>query len=398
LTGTAGRNDQHFANLEVTMPFVTANVRVSGRPVRKAFVEHTGPFGVGSLGWALTDNNGSFTFDAGALANRVDVKVYCQNSVVRVLDGGLVVPIPVSQSFNVGNGDSVTVTGQADHYRILNRCLDVYETVWKQFRPYNRSNRGDFPLGRRASLRETFSDSRRIELSFPDQFPSALAFVEPSGLNNSGYPLAHIKSRSSDGRLFGEADAVSSQHDASLLPHEFGHVFHFSTLAAATRISIEGQYIGFIMSHLSNPFHDVALKTTPFVAFIEAVGIFSERFFAFSTMVEPSLTGVALRRAFFHDELGPQRLASALVDPYVNVGSKDSRGRIQPNLQGNDIEGAVYGAVYLDFASRVGLREAVGLILDSNATSFGEFKQHVEGRGNSSWRDAIRAASTTWGM
>jgi hypothetical protein len=380
------------------MSFVTANVRVAGNPIRKAFVEHTGPFGVGSLGWTLTDNQGSFTFDAGALANKVDVKVYCQNSVVRVLDGGLPVPVPVYQSFAVGNGDSIRITSQRDHYRILNTCLDVYETVWKQFRPYNRSSRGDFPLGRKTSLRETFSDSHRIELSYPDQFPSPLAFVEPSGLNNSGYPLAHIKIRSSDGRLFGERDANSSDHDASLLPHELGHVFHFSAMAAATRVSIEGQYIGFILSHVDRPFHQVDLKTTPFVAFIEAVGVFSERFFAFSKMVEPNLAGVALRKAFFQDELGSQRLSGVLVDPYVNVGVRDNRGRIQPNLEHDDFEGAVYGAVYLDFASRVGLREAVGLVLDSNATSFAEFKQHVEGRGNRSWRNAIRAAATTWGM
>lgn len=380
------------------MPFVTANVRVNGRPVRKAFVEHVGPFGVGSLGWSLTDDQGSFMFDAGPFANRVDVRVHCQNSVLRVLDGGLPVPIPVSQIFNVDDGASISIAGQQDHFRILNTCLNVYETVWRQFRPYNRTSRRDFPLGRKASLRETFASSKRIELSYPDQFPSSLAFVEPSGLNNSGFPLVHIKNRTADGRLFGEADAIAQAHDASLLPHELGHVFHFSTLAASTRISIEGQYLAFILSNLANPTHAVDRRTTPFVAFIEAAGIFSERFFFFSRRVETGLTGANLRQAFLRDELGAQRLSTFFVDPYFNVGIRNSSGQITPNLRGDDVEGAVYGAIYLDFASRVGLREAVGLVLDSNATNFDEFRRHVRGRGNNTWRTAIDAVASTWGM
>ncbi len=321
------------------MPFVTASIKAFGDPLQKAFVEHTGPFGVGSLGWTLTDDNGSFTFDAGPFASRVDVKVYCQNSVIRVLDGGMAVPIPVSQTVNLGNGESVNI-GQQDHYRILNQCIDVYRTVWKQFRPYNRSSRGDFPLGKKATVRQTFADSKRLELSYPDQFPSTLAFTEPSGLNNSGYPFLHIKDRHNDGRLFGTPDSIATHHDASLLPHEMGHAFHFSTLAATTRESIEAQYLGFLLTHV--PFHDVALQTTPFVAFIEAVGIFSERFFAFSKLVKPHLSGVALRKAFFRDELGAQSLASALIDPYTPVGTRDSAGDVQPAFRGNDIEGAVY--------------------------------------------------------
>ena len=379
------------------MSFVTASIKAFGDPLQKAFVEHTGPFGVGSLGWTLTDDNGSFTFDAGPFANRVDVKVYCQNSVIRVLDGGMAVPIPVYQTLNLGTGESVNVE-QQDHYRILNQCIDVYRTVWKQFRPYNRTSRGDFPLGKKATVRQTFASSNRLELSYPDQFVSDLAFTEPSGLNNSGYPFLHIKDRHSDGRLFGTPDSVATHHDASLLPHELGHAFHFSTLAASTRESIEAQYLGFILTHLPHPGHNVDIQTNPLVAFIEAVGIFSERFFAFSKLVKPHLSGVALRKAFFRDELGTQSLASTLIDPYISVGTRDSAGTIQPAFQGTDIEGAVYGAIYLDFASRVGLRDAVGLVMESNATNFDEFSQYVTGRNNDTWRHALDHVIDTWGF
>jgi hypothetical protein len=71
---------------------------------------------------------------------------------------------------------------------------------------------------------------------------------------------------------------------------------------------------------------------------------------------------------------------------------------VTPSLTGNDVEGAVYGAVYLDFARRVGLREAVGLVIDSNATTFGEFQDYVHGRGNDAWTTAIDAVATVWGM
>jgi hypothetical protein len=376
------------------MAFVTANIKENGRALKRVFVEHTGPFGVGSLGWALTDSNGSFTFDAGPLANRVDIKIHCQNSVIRVLDGsGILFPISVNK--NVGNGDSVNINTNADkkdHFRILNSVLDVYDTVWRQFRPYNGSSRGDFPLGKKSTIRQTFSDNKRIELSFPDNFPSTLAFVEPSGLGNAGFPLMHIKSQASDSRLFG-----SNSSDPSLLPHETGHAMHFSTLAGSTRISIEAQYIQFILSHLSNPTHNVTRATDPFVAFIEAVGIFSERFFFFKKLARPNLSGVQLRQAFFIDELENQTLSTFLRDPYDTVGTRVG-GTITPNLTGNNVEGAVYGAIYLDFASRVGLREAVGLVLESNATSFTEFRSFVRGKGNTSFTNAINAVKNTWGL
>lgn len=384
-----------FTNInKFIMAFVTANIAENGRPLKRVFVEHTGPFGIGSLGWALTDSNGSFTFDAGPLADHVDIKIHCQNSVIRVLDGSTILS-PIEIKKYVGNGDSVnlnTASEKKNHFRILNAVLDVYDSVWRQFRPYNGSSKGDFPLGRKSSLRATFSDNKRIELSFPDNFPSTLAFVEPSGLSNAGFPLVHVKSQASDNRLFGSSDS-----DPSLLPHEIGHAMHFSALSGSTRTSIEAQYIQFILSNLHDPTHNVTKATTPFVAFIEAVGIFSERFFFFRKRVRPDLTGVQLRQAFIRDELEDQTLASVLVDTYDVIGTRAS-GRITPNLTGDNIEGAVYGAIYLDFANRVGLREAVGLVLESNATSFDEFRNFVRGKGNSGFTSAINAVRNTWGM
>jgi len=376
------------------MATVTANIKENGRPLKRVFVEHVGPLGV-NLGWDLTDSNGSFTFDAGPGFNRVDIKIHCQNSVVRVLNGSTI-PFPFSIAIdkNVGNGDSVnlnTVNGKRDHFKILNMVLDVYDTVWKQFKPYNSSNRGDFPLGRKQTLRQTFSDNKRIELSYPDNFPSTLAFVEPSGLFNAGFPLMHIKNQNSDNRLFG-----SSSADPSILPHEVGHAMHFSSLTGSTRISIEAQYLAFIVSNLSDPTHNVDRHTTPFVAFIEAIGIFSERFFFFKKNVATQLNGEQLRKEFFRNELNQQDLSSS-TRHYVNVGRKVN-GIVNPILRGDDCEGAVYGAIYLDFAGRVGLKGTVGLVLESNATSFTEFRNFIHGKGDQNLTIAINAVKNTWGM
>jgi hypothetical protein len=385
------------------MAVITAAVKINGQPLKRAFVEHRGPFGFGSLGFDLTDSNGSFTFDAGLLSNQIDIKIHCQNSVIRVVNGGLF-NSGISFSTTVTNGAIVSITTNPDHFKILNICLDVYDTVWKQFSPYSKTSRGDFPLGKKPTFRETFSSNRRIELTYPDNFPSLLAFVEPSGLTNDGFPLAHIKHRTLDGRLFGEGDAVAPRHDASLLPHELGHVFHFSSLTANTRTQVEGEYLAFLAGQIpsGNFSHNVNVATSPVIAFIEAVGIFSERFFAFKKLIKPNLSGVNLRQAFFRDELAATSSLGArgvLNDKYVQVGSRGSNGVVTPIVTtGDNVEGSVYGAIYLDFASRVGLKEAVGLVLESNATTFDNFRNHVSGKNDTQLTNAINAVKQTWNL
>ena len=383
------------------MAVITASVTISGQPLKRAFVEHIGLFGI-SLGFKLTDANGSFTFDAGLGFNELDVKIHCQNSVLRVVDGAFFAS-PISFSAKVANGATISITSKPDHYRILNICLDIYDTVWRQFRPYNRNSRKDFPLGKRPLLRDTFASNTRIELSYPDSFPSPRAFVEPSGLSNNGFPLVHIKHRANDGRLFGEGDAFAPQHDRSLLPHELGHAFHFSSLTGSTRTQIEGGYLAYLGGQVISGgtlTHNVNTVTSPLPAFVESVGIFSERFFFFKKLVRPNLTGVNLRRAFFRDELSANpSLPGVLVDGSTQVGRRNNDGTITPLVTtGDNVEGCIYGAIYLDFASRVGLREAVEHVLDSNATNVDEFITSVQGSGNQQSTNAINAVKQTWNL
>jgi hypothetical protein len=376
------------------MAVVTAALTdTDGTALRRTFVEHLGPFDV-SLGWTLTDANGSFTLDAGLGFNRVDIRVHCRNAVMRVVDDSDAVPgtSQVSVKMNLGNGEVGQVGSFGRHFRILTQCQDVYDTVWRQFRPFNRPDRGAFPLGRRSSVKATFDNSRTCEAVFPDRTPLAqLTFVEPVGLLNNSQPIVHIKP---DSRLFGSATA-----DRSLIPHELGHVFHFAASRASTRAQFETGYLAALAGAAvtgGSLFHDFSQVTTPLIAYIEAVGIFSERFFFFAKRVEPSLTGADLRRAFFRDELAANRsLPGVLINSVPRAGLL-AGGAITPAVTGANVEGAVYGAIYLDFARRVGLREAVGLVLDSNAMTFGELRTYVQGRGNAQWTAAIDAVATTW--
>jgi hypothetical protein len=43
-------------------------------------------------------------------------------------------------------------------------------------------------------------------------------------------------------------------------------------------------------------------------------------------------------------------------------------------------------------------REAVQLVLGSQATSFAEFRTYISGRGNAAWVGAITRAANTWMM
>lgn len=378
------------------MTVVTASlIDADGEPLRRVFVEHIGLFDV-SLGWKLTDGNGSVTADAGQGFDRVDLRVHCRNAVLRVVDDSDLVPgtSHVSVKVSVGHGETVPIGSFGDHFRILVQAQEVYDTVWRQFRPYNRSGRGSFPLGRRFSVKDTFALSPTCEAAFPDRFPIAeLSFVEPVGVFNSQMPIAHLKR--SD-RLFGSGTA-----DRSLVPHELGHVMHFAALRPATRVLFETGYLAHITTAAAtggSVFHEFAQKTSPLVAFVEAAGIFSHRFHFFATKVAPNLSGSDLRQAFFRDELSPNRsLPDVLVDSCPRAGTLDGTV-VTPSVTTESVEGAVYGAIYLDLARRIGLREAVGLMLDSNATTFGELQNYIHGRGDSEWTAAIDAVAITWLM
>ena len=381
---------------------ITFTVNLRGRPLRRTYVSHYDFFRIPQTVFVRTDESGRATIGSAVSTSQITVRVHAQNAVVRVLDGNFPIPVEVSQTFNVSNGGSININTDAeqqDHFRVMDSCLTVYDTVWRQFRPFNRASRGPFPFGIGGSVVQDRERLPRVDVVYPDNSPATLAFVEPVSLT-TGYPLIHIKHKSLDDRLFGVANAPTV--DATLIPHELAHALYFALMPPATRASVEGQYLAWITSQLAGglpPFHNTNIATTPFVAWIEALGLFSERFFFFATRRNPPLTGVDLRQAFFRDELSAAPLLETTgLTGYRAVG-KLNGNTVVPALTGDNVEGAVYGAIFVDLARRRGLREAVGLYIgssDNSVLSFDAFRNLVINE--TDFDGDIIAVANTWGL
>jgi hypothetical protein len=304
------------------------------------------------------------------------------------------------------NDDTVILDStaeQADHFRILNRALQVYDTVHRQFEPFSSMTKPDFPLGRKATLGVTMEHPARIEISYPDQMPQPLAFVEPASLS-TGYPLIHFKDKrynppgdlQRDNRMFGTDGARPL-----LVAAEMSHAIHFSLLSQGGRNRAQTEYAAFIMTELvagRRGTHAFKQRTDPTVAFIEAFDHFTHRFAEFvrkgrvNGVPAKTLQGSELRQAFYRDELSG---ASTFDDPAGTLVN----GRIEPaaNCTGNDVEGAIYGAIFLDFSRRVGMLTAVNNFLRSKALTFGEFYNWMR-RNRPDHNAALDAVKETWDL
>lgn len=390
------------------MPRLNATVQVDGVPLQRAYIEHL-VLGVGQPSMYMTDDMGRVRDEHGDLGidsftGNADIRVLCQNSVVKVLDGNTPGPFAVNQDTSITDGATVnihTAARQHDHYDILNRCLLTYDVVFRQFRPFSDGAHTDFPLGRAATLRATKDQQRRIELSFPSNIPvPSLSFTEPASAA-TGFPLLQIRSRASDGRLRGDG----GMHP-TLIPSEFAHGLHFSLFSQAVRNSLETDYLGFITTDIANGgdgTHSMGKRTTPMVAYVEALDNFSDRFSEFVRQViqggtvnrlRPVQPTVQMRQAFFARELDGTQVEG------VSVGRLNAQGRIVPSFQGTDDEGAVYGCIFVDFARRKGLRTAVNAYLRSASAgvrTFGEYKSWIAQHEPENLAD-LTAAQQTWGL
>ena len=401
---------------------INATIQVNGRPLRRAYVEHL-VFGVGT-GMYMTDLAGrirSNDFDLGveSLTGNADIRVICQNPIVRVLDGGLL-NIGVYQDAPITDGAVVNLNTNAeqdDHFAILNRAQLAYEVAFLPLAFFRNQPSPELPLGRLATLRATRDQARRIDLSYPDNFPSPLAFVEPKrALDN--FPLMHIKDRTSDGRLFGEAGQAPT-----LIPHELAHALHFSFLTQARRGTAQDKYLQFLATDVAaggGGTHNFTMRTSPEVAYIEAGGFYSQLFWEFmrarqggtSTLVTPEPITPAIQAEFVASEW--QRLTVsrlAFVPPLVFPGFQPgtgTRGRLtlssrierllrRPTVTGGDVEGAVYSAIFVDFARFVGLDFAASAYFEANALTFGQYREFIRTE-HPQHADTLEQVRGFWGL
>jgi hypothetical protein len=402
---------------------VTFNVELRGEPLRQTYVSHFDFFRVPQTLFFRTDNSGRVRISNEGLANvttdptgpqgPIMIRVHAQNSVVRVLDGNSPIPIEVSQEFRVSTNSTVNINTNAeqqDHFRIMELCRDAYQKTLRDFSPFNSAGRRTFPFGQNDSVQSTRDKLPRIEVVYPDNSAAQLAYVEPISIG-TGAPLIHIKDKNyirpradaPDARLFG-----NSQVFPSLIPHELAHALYFCLMSPLLRASVEAQYLSWITSRLVSglpPFHNANLATTSFVAWIECLGIFAENYFFFQQLNIPAVTGVTLRQAFFRNELsnspvldeGSDGEDGNRLNGYLQVGRLDNARRVVPLVTGSRVEGALYGAIFLDFARRAGLREAVGRYLnstDNNVLSFDDFRNLVIGE--TDFDDDMLEIVATW--
>lgn len=397
---------------------VKARIQVNGQPLRRAYVEHL-VLGVGT-GMYMTDLEGRIRdehFDEGidSFSSNADIRIICQNPIVRVVDGKNW-NIGIYQDKSIRDGDTVNLNTdheQRDWYNILNRAQIAYEVSFRPLSFFSGLPKPDFPLGRASTLRATRDQPKRIDLSYPDQFPNQnpfstmppLTFVEPKRLGDN-FPLMHVKDRSIESRLFGDGGAVPM-----IIPHELTHALHFSFLSEQKRGDAQDDYIGFIIESLAaggTATHNFTVRTTPEIAYIEAGGWFSQNFSEFmrarqgdtSTIVVPEPITPAIQAEFVASEL-PLRTAPLLprpvpapqlphLPPLPGGGGTQPGTAPQPALDihvlhrpvvtSGDVEGAVYSAVFVDFASRVGLDLAASSFFAANALTFGEYQAFINSR------------------
>jgi hypothetical protein len=378
------------------MPQINVTIHVRGRAARRVYVEHLA-FGV-PIGLYITDDQGRVRDNDGnlgisSLTANADIRILGQNSVARILQGGPAgssLPLWVDKPCTDGVTHNLNTAGEhEDHFRILNRAVAAYDNVHRQFRPFSGLANPDFPLGRQARLDKTKDQAKRIEIVFPDQLPQPLAFSEPKSLS-TGFPLIHVKTNAEDERLFGTGGQLPT-----IIPSELSHALHFSQFTDAGRSRITNDYVTFILSNMAGGgpgTHDIGIRTSPLVAFVEAMDHFSSRFSEFVRQGVSTATGAELRKAFFRAELDP----ASYWFTGRQVGTRTGNV-VTPAFTGGDDEGAIYGAIFLDFSRRAGMLTAVNAYYLSGALTFGEYRNWVIAN-IPQQTAAINAVAQTWGL
>jgi hypothetical protein len=168
--------------------------------------------------------------------------VWAQNSAARILDGTRF-NVAYTRDVDVLQGPKIPVEDENGAFALANTFGRALADL-----------RGRAPA--LASLGFEFSADRRIEVSWPDRFVGpSLSFTEPTSA--TGFPLVHLKDESEP-----------------TVWHEYGHAVHFALLPHDVRDAIKADYLGWLLSNLSDPTHSFAKQTSELVAWIEAWGDF----------------------------------------------------------------------------------------------------------------------------
>ena len=116
----------------------------------------------------------------------------------------------------------------------------------------------------------------------------------------------------------------------------------------------------------------------------------------YATEVEPELRGRELRAAFVADELSAQPSLAKVLPGYAPIATLGKGGAIKAHLKGASTEGAVYGAIFLDFAHRTDLSTAVNSYLRCQAFDAAGWQRHAASMRKNRYKDEVSAVARTW--
>lgn len=253
-------------------------------------------------------------------------------------------PAPLRVRMQVRSTEST-----ADAITLADAVTDVYRAMFRRFSPFR-----DRELVIDGLRQGRPRGSASFTVLYPDRSPAVVSYVEPAS-PPAGIPRLRLKHRSTDARLLTPGGSAGP-----LLAHELGHALHFTLMPVRRRVWVTTRYLTWIGKELvgGRPgTHTTFAPSSPFVAWIEAFGVFAERYWRFLRSNQ-SLPAEEQDQAFLAAESGE---ALCRNDP---VGSFHG-GRFRPTCPGDDVEATVYGLVFIDLGRRIGLTDAVNLYLRS---------------------------------
>lgn len=342
-------------------------IEFNGRPLKHVYVAETSGLGA-DVAMRRTDHNGHVFINR----NEDSVRVYYQNNVVRMLEGSIFYPA-VSEHFNdVKDGDIIRLASedwQKASIDVAVKAQDIYNKVWRNIYPFNQPSRDDFPFGHSNDINGTRNSLRSFSIQYPDTSLTPLSWVDPADLG-TGIPFMHLKN--------GKSGLVAGQ--GNTLVHEMAHGFHFTSLPVHIRHQTRSTYFWWIFTNLHDPTHGLSKKTTPFIAFVESVGIFADRYYGYVT-----------------DARNKNKTISELQKGFIKEQKDANDYRLH---RGDDVEVAVFRGIFVDFASRVGFDLAVGEFLTCPKLSFDGYRKQVRKshRFSASQKQALDDVARDWGF
>ncbi|KAK4624429.1 hypothetical protein CLAFUW4_05410 [Fulvia fulva] len=217
------------------MPRLTITILARNEPLRRYYVEHIwklAGFIGGPIATYITDDKGEFEFDSST--HEADIRMLGQKSVTRIVEGGgALFTADLWVDRRVEAGTTIRLDNRQEkvkHFEILNKTIELYDAVHRNFAPFSALSDTAFPLGKKATLQKTKDQVTRIETVYPDNLGQELAFVEPKSVR-TGYPLIHLK-----------GPGQGAEDGSKPLSRELAHALHSAQLDDDARDKVEVDY------------------------------------------------------------------------------------------------------------------------------------------------------------